>query len=114
MFGSMKITTQNETRKYLCEAESVITGHGNRSALQLRMKSLRQYYCNFVWQTSGLITVGCRRLILHRNDAETRSEQINSVQLHQPSPFLHATPWRQQIEDPDTDGRIILKCDYKL
>jgi len=113
MFGSMKITTQNETRKYLWEAESVIAWHGDRSALQLRVKSLGQYYCNFVWQTSGLITADCRRLILHRNDDETRSDRINSAQLHQPSPFLHAPPWRQQSEDLGKDGRIILKCNLK-
>jgi len=58
MSGSLKITSQNETRKYLCEAEPVITRHGDRSALQLRVKSFGQYYCNFVWQTIGLITGG--------------------------------------------------------
>jgi len=56
---------------------------------------------------------GCPRLILNRNDAETRSERVNSVQLHQTSPFLHAPPWRQQIKDVGKYGRIILKCNLK-
>jgi hypothetical protein len=112
MFGSMKITTQNETRN-LCEAESVITRHGDRSALPLPVKCLGQYYCNCVWQTTGLTMAGCRRLTLHWNDAETSSERVNSAQLHQPSSFLHAPTWRHQIEDLGKDGRIILKCSLK-
>lgn len=47
------------------------------------------------------------------NDAETRSEWVNSAQLHQPSPFFHAPPWKHQIEDLGKEGRIILKCNLK-
>jgi hypothetical protein len=98
----------------LCEAESVINRHGDRSALPLPVKCLGQYYCNFVWQTSGLIMAGCRRLILHWNYVETSSVRVNSTQLHQPSLFFHAPTWRHQIEDLGKDRRIILQCNLNL
>jgi hypothetical protein len=56
---------------------------------------------------------GCRRLILHWNDAETSSIRVHSAQLRQPSPFLHAPNWNNQIEELGKDGRIILKCNLK-
>jgi len=87
MFGSMKITTQHETRNICVKQQSVITRHGDRSALPLPVKCLGQYYCNFVWQTSGLIMAGCRRLILHWNGAEKKFRE--GKQYPNASTFSH-------------------------